>query len=160
MLTHYPLKKLTDLSHEFITDQGVLYKIYFLDYSYMFYEYPEISQYVFTFNIDVVEPTSKKTSVDSKIAATIVEVFKHFFLNKNNVVVYVCDNTDDKHYVRKRKFDSWFWRFNNGTIIKEDRTAIIEGTEIVNSLLIHRNNKRLAEIILAFNDLNQRAADK
>ena len=61
---------------------------------------------------------------------------------------------------RKRKFDSWFWKYSDGSIIKEDGIAVIENLEIINALLIHTANPRLMETIAAFKDLNARAGDK
>jgi hypothetical protein len=77
-----------------------------------------------------------------------------------NVAIYVCDTADERHLARKRKFDYWFWKYNDGSIIKEDGVAVVEEVEILNSLLVHRNNPRLMQIILAFKDLNARAGDK
>ena len=83
-----------------------------------------------------------------------------FFAQVDNVGVYVCDSMDDRQLARKRKFDLWFYTFNDGTLIKEDGLAVIEGTEIYNALLLHKNNSQLTEIILAYKELNERAGDK
>jgi len=69
-------------------------------------------------------------------------------------------STDDRHLARKRKFDFWFWRFNDGTILKEDGIAVIEGVEIYNSLLLHKTNPHLPIILEAFRQLNSRAGEK
>jgi hypothetical protein len=74
--------------------------------------------------------------------------------------VYVCDSADERHLARKRKFDLWFWKYIDGSIIKEDGVAVVEGIEILNSLLVHRNNPHCTELIFAFKDLNARAGDK
>lgn len=44
LLSPYPLKEHDEYSFEFITDYGVRYVLYFLDYSGMFAEYPEIAR--------------------------------------------------------------------------------------------------------------------
>jgi Family of unknown function (DUF6169) len=62
--------------------------------------------------------------------------------------------------LRKRKFDYWFWKYNDGSIIKENGFAIIEDVEILNAILVHKDNFMLKEIILAFNSINERANDK
>jgi len=61
---------------------------------------------------------------------------------------------------RKRKFDLWFWIYNDGSLIKEDGMAIVEGTVIYNAMLLHKHNKQLTDIILAFKDLNEKAGNK
>jgi hypothetical protein len=126
----------------------------------MFSDYPAIAENVFSFNIDVLDGDADSSVTDDRIGVTILEVFKLFFTKIQNVVVYVCDSIDDRHLVRKRKFDLWFWKYNDGSLLKEDGIALIEGVEIYNSLLLHKANKRLTEIILAYKELNERAGDK
>ncbi len=58
------------------------------------------------------------------------------------------------------KFDNWFCRFNDGSLIKEDDLAVVEGVEIYNSMIIHKENPNLKDIILAFKELNMRADNK
>ncbi len=160
MLSPYQLTEPDDFSYEFVTSQEVHYQIYFLDYSAMFVDYPDVSKFIYTFNIDVISGNEKSAFTDERIGITVVEVFKKFFAKIENVIVYVCDTTDEKHYARKRKFDSWFWKYNDGNIIKEDGIAIIEGIEIINALLVQKDNPKLNEIIFAFKDLNNKVGEK
>ncbi len=160
MSSPYLLQENSSYSYEFVTDQGIRYVIYFLDYSYMFADYPEIAENVFMFNIDVIDGNADDSIADERIGYTVFQVFKLFFEKKENVAVYVCDTLDERHLARKRKFDIWFWKFNDGTLLKEDGIAVIEGTPIYNSLLVHKSNKRWPEIVLAYNELNERAGEK
>ena len=160
MLSPYPLQETDDYSYSFTSGRGVIYHVYFLDYSYMFNEYPLLAENVYSFNIDVIDRDIALTGEDERIGLTIVEVFKTFFERQKNVAVYVCDSIDERHLARKRKFDFWFWKYNDGSIIKEDGVAVVEDLEILNSLLVHQNNPYRSEIIFAFKDLNSRAGDK
>lgn len=160
MLNPYPLQEADNFSYQFTSDTGIIYHVYFLDYSYMFSEYPHFAENVYSFNIDVIEGDITLTAEDERIGITIVEVFKTFFMRQKNVAVYVCDSADERHLARKRKFDLWFWKYNDGSIIKEDGVAVIEDMEILNSLLVHHNNPNCTEIIFAFKDLNARAGNK
>ena len=126
----------------------------------MFSEYPAIAENVFSFNIDVLDGNADGSVMDNRIGITVLEVFMLFFSKLENVVIYVCDSIDERQLARKRKFDLWFWKYNDGSLIKEDGIAVVEGVEIYNSLLLHKSNKRLAEIILAYKELNERAGDK
>ncbi len=126
----------------------------------MFVDYPLIAGNIYSFNIDVVEGDSNAAISDERIGVTIVEVFKTFFKRIENVAVYVCDIADERHLARKRKFDFWFWKYNDGSIIKEDGIAMSGNMEILNSLLVHNNNPQLSELIFAFKDLNSKAGDK
>jgi len=126
----------------------------------MFSDYPAIAENIFSFNIDVLDGNADSSITDDRIGVTILAVFNLFFKKLENVGVYVCDSIDDRQLARKRKFDLWFWKYNDGSLLKEDGIALIEGVEIYNSLLLHKANKRLTEIILAYKELNERAGDK
>lgn len=160
MLSPYPLQENDAYSYEFVTYKEIRYAIYFPDYSYMFSDYPGIADNIFTFNIDVLAGTPDETAADDRIGFTDFEVFRIFFEKIENVAVYVCDSLDERHLARKRKFDMWFWKFNDGTLLKEDGMAVIAGTTIYNSLLVHKSNKRWPEIVIAYNELNERASTK
>ena len=105
MLSPYLLQENDEYSYEFLTEQGIRYSIYFLDYSFMFSDYPAIAENVFSFNIDVLDGDAESSMTDDKIGITILEVFNLFFKKLENVVVYVCDSIDDRQLARKRKFD-------------------------------------------------------
>jgi hypothetical protein len=143
-----------------VTEHGIQYVIYFLDYSGMFTDYPEIAHDIFMFNIDVTAGDPDHSPGDDRIGITILSVFNLFFRKSQNVAVYVCDALDNRHLSRKRKFDIWFWKYNDGSLIKEDDVAIVEGVEIYNSLILHKRNEHLREIILAYKELNERAGTK
>ena len=160
MLSPYPLREADNFSYQFITDAEVTYPIYFLDYGYMFADYPDLSDNVYSFNIDVIDGNAGIFAADERIGQTVVEILRLFFSRVENVTVYVCDSSDERHMSRKRKFDFWFWKYNDGSIIKEDGVAVVEDVEVLNSMLLHRNNPHCAEIIFAFKDLNARVGDK
>ena len=87
-------------------------------------------------------------------------ILKLFFEKINNVIIYVCDSIDDRQLARKRKFDFWFWKYNDGSIIKEDGIAVIENIQILNTLLVNKYNPQLTEIILSFKELNEKMNEK
>jgi Family of unknown function (DUF6169) len=160
LLSPYLLQEADDFSYQFTSDEVITYHLYFLDYSYMFDEYPHLAKNVYSFNIDVITGDTALTGEDERIGLTIVQVFSIFFTRQKNVAIYVCDSADERHIARKRKFDFWFWKYNDGSIIKEDGIAMVENMEILNSLLVHRNNPHCTEILFAFKDLNARVGDK
>jgi hypothetical protein len=156
----YQLLENDDYSYEFVTHQGLKYAVYFLDYGFMFSEYPGIANNIYSFNIEVIAGDETVAAGDERIGITVVEVFRLFFEKIRNVAVYVCDSMDDRQQARKRKFDLWFWKYSDGSILKEDGIAIVEEVEILNALLIHKQNPRLLEIILAYKEINERAGNK
>lgn len=160
MLNPYQLAEKDNYAFIFTTEQQIEYLIYFADYGYMFHDYPAIRDNIYTFNIDVMSGNPETVVEDERVGLTILEVFRSFFAKMDNVVVYVCDNLDAREYARKKKFDYWFWKYNDGSIIKEDGMAMIEGQQIINSMLLHKKNTHITEIILAFKELNERAGTK
>lgn len=126
----------------------------------MFADYPQLAGDVYSFNIDVADGDAATVTTDERIGMTVIEIFRLFFTRIENVAIYVCDSADERHFARKRKFDWWFWKYNDGSIIKEDGVAVVDDTEILNSLLVHKSNPRCTSIVFAFKDLNARAGDK
>ncbi len=115
---------------------------------------------IYTFNIDPIQGNPALTVTDERIGFTIASIFKQFFITIENVVVYICDSLDNRQLARKRKFDLWFSSYNDGSLIKKDGFVNIDNIEIFNSLILHIRNPQLVEIVLAFNELNNTAADK
>jgi hypothetical protein len=107
------------------------------------------------FNIEVVDGDPAVSPGDERIALTVLSVFRAFFLRETNVIVYVCDSLDNRHLARRRKFEGWFSRHNDGTLMKVDNVAVIDGTEIHNSIILHRRNESREHILLAYEDLNR-----
>jgi len=159
-LTPYPYTKGGELYYKFTTDQGLLYTAVFFDYGYLFAAYPEYVDDIYSFTLDAIKGEISTSGLDEKIGETVVSIFRDFFRSKQNVVIYVCDSLDDKHLARKRKFDLWFWKYNDGTILKEDGLAVIAGMEIYNSLLVNKQHPHAEGIIKAFRTLNERVDDK
>ena len=159
-MTHYPFSNLSELSFEFKTAQGTVYRAYFIAYGDLFSDYPEFSKNVYSFNLEVAVQHIESQDMDDKIAQTVVAIFQYFFNSRQNVAIYICDSADYRHLARKRKFDFWFWKYNDGSILKEDSIAVIADFEIYNSILVHKQNKLADKIISAFKTLNERADDK
>lgn len=44
----------------------------------------------------------------------------------------------------------------DGTLIKVDNVAVIDGTQIYNSIIVHTLNESRAEIVRAYEDLTRR----
>ena len=126
----------------------------------MFDSFPNLNALIYSLNIDVIEGNPDNTSGDDRVGLTVFEVINLFFQHEKNVAVYVCDSAYQRQLARKRKFDLWFFMYNNGNIIKEDGVVVIEETEIYNTMLIHKLNEQVNEIIEAFKFLNQSNSGK
>lgn len=145
----YNFKKSGD-SYRFYTDNDVYYSIDFIDGSYYFTDFPDYLS-VYEYSIEVLN-TGKNLSVppDKRIELTVVTILSAFLSNRDNSVIYVCQNLDKKHFARKRKFDFWFNENQNNTLEKHDVTVEYEDTAYLSSLIIPINNPNKDEIISLF----------
>lgn len=77
-----------------------------------------------------------------------------FFKKREHVAVYVCDDSDGKGHVRKRKFDGWFYYHTAGSYIKHDRPFIeANGFVYYASIILLADNPLRQQIIAAFDNL-------
>jgi len=141
-------------SYYFETNIGIIYEVKFKGTPYLFKNTTdEISKNIFEFAILVeYNPTSKMPPEDKKIGATVVAVFLDFYNKyKNTISIYICDSSDGKEFIRKRKFDQWFTEFNDFTFVKVDEViADKNNNKFPISLIISKLNPNRAQIIDAF----------
>lgn len=123
----------------FKTDNEIVYEVKFKDTSYLFSE-----------NL-----TEQKPPLDSRIPVTITAIF-YDFIDRNNeqVVIYICDSSDDKQAIRHRKFTQWFESFKGNDFVKINAPITDNRTVVYyTSLIIHRHNPKRQEITEAFINL-------
>ncbi len=135
------------MGYTFVTDFGVVYHAYFIDYSSQF---PDL-QNIFSFNI---EPEGEPAHCfDIRIQHTVVAILASFFGNNLNVMLIVCDSTDGREYQRKILFDRWFLRYHSCDIVKYDASLETEDYMLYVSLLAHSANPNLKQAVDAFYNL-------
>jgi|GEM_PF-925174 len=143
------------VTFEFLTQFDVKYEVYFANYSSLFEDYPDVTCDVYCCGIEVAEGDPSISPLDKKVGATMAEIVKFFFAETSNVIVYVCDSLDNKEVARKRKFDDWFSRYNDGSYTKYNNVAIIDGSKIYNSLILHNKNEQRHLVANAFDEVNR-----
>jgi len=138
--------------YTFTSSLGCEYDCYFFDFSNAFYLYPDLAPRVFGFNLELkfIPADIDKVPPDKRIAATVTNIVKAFLHQRENVVVYICDNSDKREKARFHKFYHWFKQYNDGSFIQLRAVIHAGGTNILNALLIHKNNPQLNDFIEAF----------
>jgi Family of unknown function (DUF6169) len=128
----------------------------FLCFFSAFYLYPDLAPRVFGFNLELKSKPEGliKIPLDKKIGATVTSIIKSFLLKKNNTVVYICDNSDNREKARFHKFYHWFKQFNDGSIVQLRGVIRAGNTNILNALLIHKDNPQLNDFIEAYEILS------
>ncbi len=152
-------------SYIFITSQGVGYEVIFKPTPYLFGDEKSVfSDLIYEFSILVQSRSNEKLpATDSKIGATAAEIFKDFYLKKgNSITIYICDSSDEKQAIRKRKFDIWFTKYNSTDFFKIDKTLVdAQEKRFPISLILKDTNPFRHEILDSFTKLiNQNNENK
>ena len=144
----------SDNIYYFETDLGLVYEVLFKPSPYLLgNEKSEFAEFIFEFIISIEQNNENKTpKVDKKIGETAAAIFKDFYLKKGNAVtIYICDSSDGKQLIRKRKFDQWFNEFRTFEFTKIDELLLDSNkTEIPIGLIISKKNPFILQIVDAF----------
>ena len=108
------------------------------------------------FNIERVTMGDERDGQnDVKVRNTVLYVLHRFFQLNRDAIITICDMSDGKQKARKRLFDSWFNRFNNGSLVKIDAECEIGETTTFASLLYSSENSSAADLRRNFDELIQ-----
>jgi len=136
--------------YSFVTTAGTEYHCYFYTIEEVFSDYPSLATKAFAFNLIIKNNISFQKGLDKRIAATVADILKAFLHQKENAVVYICDNSDKREKARFHKFHHWFKQNNDGSIIQLRGVIRAGNTDILNAMLIHKDNPQLNDFIEAF----------
>lgn len=137
----------------FATDKGINYTISFTE------EFPlgGCMSYQFCIHND----NKIHGSYDNEISTTIIAIIEEFFLQNLNVLLYICDTSDNREEVRNRLFIRWFKEYADPqkyTIQSANTT--IEGQGFYSSIIVENRNPLLDAIKADFeksaNDLKEK----
>ena len=153
-LSPYKVFRVTEtesLEHyEFISDGGIRYYIHFDICEY--FTNPQINEnsYVFSFGSFTIGQLS-----DTKIKLTIIEVIKYFFTVRENILLFTCDDHDERSLCRKKLFDRWHKEYSgNVNTTKINESVSGDDFQYHSSLIIRRDNLNYNECIEAFKDFH------
>jgi len=142
-------------SYGFETDLGIVYEVKFLPTSYLLGD--ETTPYansIFEFIIEIAyNPLGKNPPLDLLVSGTIAAIIKDFYFKKDeSICIYICDSSNGRQELRRRKFDDWFYMhdYQFGLIKLEEHIIDSKGDSYPISLIIQRNNPYFIEIIDGF----------
>jgi hypothetical protein len=138
--------------YKFTTDNGIFYNVSFSDGSFYFTNIePHIPVYELAIKFislgDHFSPPQ-----DRRAEITIIAIIQSFLSDHTNSIIYTCDNIDERHHARNRKFNSWFNRYKSSDLEKYDSSFLVEDTEILASLIVHSQNPFREAVIKVFVD--------
>jgi hypothetical protein len=69
----------------------------------------------------------------------------------NNIALYICDSSDGKQELRKRKFDEWYEKYQDNTFAKmNEKLKDSNGNFYLITMILQYKNPRRVQIIDAF----------
>jgi hypothetical protein len=146
-------------SYIFQTDHQIIYEVKFKKSDYLLLPASsKLKDLIFEFVIDILENTNQtKIPIDNKIGLTIAQIFNDFFdKNSNTVSIFICDSSDAKQEIRMKKFNQWYYKFQDSSFIKIDE-ILIDKKKIrypISMILKTSNPYRIA-ILEAFMDITK-----
>lgn len=133
---------------QFTTHAGILYELYFLDGT-GYLEDVEFAPFAKVFGFKPVHPNTspvqlQKDLSDTRIEATIVAILIRYFSDRRNILMYVCDQQDNKQAARNKLFDKWFnkhrYTFHHQFGVSLVKSDINDKANLFTSLIYREDN--------------------
>ncbi|GAB3929192.1 DUF6169 family protein [Larkinella terrae] len=147
----YPLREAED-GFYFTTDEGINYYLQ-LKFRDGYFDAASFSDDVAEFSIvPIGQKVGRKR--DSRIMATIVEMFNAAFFDKPNlIVIYICSLENNQEILREYLFTKWF-RQNSKGFVKIDFNR--QEKRQYASVIFQENHPYRDEIIEIFTEINNK----
>ncbi len=146
-----------DNKYGFETNLGIVYIVKFRPTAYLLGDETTVyANHIYEFIIEVVfNPLRKNPPLDKLVSKTISEIIKDFYYKKNgSVCIYICDSSDGRQELRRRKFDDWFYSEPDFGLLKfDEHIRDSKGNSYPISLIIQQSNPYFLEIIDGFRKL-------
>ncbi len=135
----------------FTTSAGIVYAVLFREQqAVLFPAFPQLQHHLFTFAFFPINISAEKMRPDERIMPTIVKAIRDKFADKQNVVVFVVEDSDDRQDGRWRLFESLNAAARN-TDIELISGALAKGEKaVMSAILIHTANPFRKDVIGQF----------
>lgn len=143
-ISPYQVIKDTEETVRFITDDGVEYMVAFIEDDNL-----EID-HAYQLVISNISKTKTK-GVDIKIGQTIAAIVNCFFIDNQNVLLFICDISDSHQAARNRKFSSWFQQYADlSNMMMETEVILVEDNAYFISVIYCRNSGKALSVSQIF----------
>lgn len=140
----------------FITDFGCEYTVYFIIADHYFSSNNTFNNNIYEFGFR--KETGRKKN-DPRVQDTITNVLIQFFnQNKEGVLIYNCDTSDQVEQARKNLFDQWYKEAEIENLVKLDESIWIKSKdskynkEILISIIFNNEHQFSNDIKKSFYD--------
>ena len=88
---------------------------------------------------------------DPKVKDTIMAILQAFFDENNDVLIYICDDTDGRESVRNRLFIRWFKEYDTNERFEiKYADAIVEGKGFYTAIILRKDHPHFLDIVNEF----------
>ena len=107
-----------------------------------------------TYQFSIINGNNKKSPRDPKVRETIISIIEDFFVENQEVMLYVCETGDGKQSMRNRLFEYWFNHYRKNWNIMFLSSSVTDENGIVNyaGIILRNDHPRLKEIVKEFTD--------
>ena len=146
----YWVIQLDEMQFRFRTVNGVTYHVGFYPDSYFM---PGLAYHFYISNIhDLYAPK------DHDVFRVITVIIEEFFRQNSSVMLYICDPTDKREYVRANMYKRWFDNYERkNELILRAADLNFQGIIVYTGLIIRKDNPDSAEILNYFDAFVQKA---
>jgi len=143
-----------DNTYIFPTRHNLTYEVRFKPSGYIFGNENLFADLVFELVVlPIKSDAEKEKPLDSRLPATIAAIVRDFFIQKEKVLLYICENRDGKGAIRDRKFRRWFDFYNMQDHFKVDLEIGNAQEKYFTSLIGKLDNPHKAELVVAYFEL-------
>lgn len=107
-----------------------------------------------TYQFFIINGNNKKSPRDIKVRKTIIAIIEDFFIENQEVMLYVCETGDGKQSMRSRLFEYWFNHYKKDWNIMLFSATIPDENGILNyaAIILRNDHPRLKEIVNEFSN--------
>ena len=132
---------------DFVTESGTRYSVSFLE------DVPLGGCDTYQFGFRKREDTH--SGYDAHVKDTLIAIIEQFFIENDDVLLYICDTSDGREEKRNRLFVRWFEEFATPErFTMKTANAIVEGQGFYAAIIVENSNPKLEDIV---NDFKQTA---
>lgn len=105
-----------------------------------------------TYQFSIINGNHKKSPRDPKVRETIIAIIENFFMENQEVMLYICETGDGKQSMRNRLFEYWFNHYRKHWNIMFLTASITDENGILNyaGIVLRNDHPRLKEIVNEF----------
>jgi hypothetical protein len=141
----YKVRQEDDNIFLFRTKYGIDYSVGFVsDISFM-------KEGVYQFFI--INESGRTFRADKDVFETVRVIVEEFFVQKESVMLYICDTTDKRQASRDRLFKVWFHTYlQNDSYTMYNEPMTIDNVRYFSSVILRKNHPLHNQVLCSFHD--------